>query len=169
MKKIVSILAVAAFASVGMSYGQSTPAPSTESQGAFGGPLDAHRPTPKPVAVDNGGKKAVGDAMLATDEKGKNATASFPAGTTTIYLVTKNVSGGKGDKVMAEWYADDAGKALPKGKRFYNSAITLPNTSSYNPDFHVSGPIKGAFPPGKYHVDVSVGGEKFKTAKFSVQ
>ncbi len=169
MKKTASLLAVTFLAFVGMSYGQATPKPSTESEGAFGGPLDAHRPTPKPVAVENGGKKAIGDAVLATDEKGKNTTTSFPAGTTAVYLVTKSVSGGKGDKVMAEWYADDAGKALPKGKRFYNSAITLPNTSSYNPDFHVTGPIKGAFPPGKYHVDLSVGGEKLKSAKFSVQ
>ena len=169
MKKTASLLAVTLFAFAGMSYGQSDIPPATSSKGAFGGPLDANRPTPKPVVTDNGGKKMVGDAVLATDEKGKNVTTSFPAGTTEVYLVTKNVSGGKGDKVLAEWYADDAGKALPKGKRFYNSAIQLPNTASYNPDFHVTGPGNKPLPPGKYHVDLSVGGEKLKTAKFSVQ
>ena len=174
MKKIASLLFLATFACAGMTWAQgNAPTKSTgpQSDAPFAGPLADRRPTPKPTAAptDNGGKKMVGDLMLATDDKGKNTVTSFPSGTTTIYAVTKNVSGAKGDKVMAEWYADDAGKSLPKGKRFYNSSIALPNTSSYNPDFHVTGPVKGAFPPGKYHVDLSVGKEKLKTAKFSVQ
>lgn len=172
MKKFASLLVLATFALVGASPAQTTK--TTQNNDApFGGPLADMRPKPKssasPAATDNGGKKMVGDVMLATDDKGKNTTTSFPTGTTTVYLVTKNVSGAKGDKVTAEWYADDAGKALPRGKRLYNSAVELPNTASYNPSFHVTGPIKGVFPPGKYHVDVSVGKEKLKSAKFAVQ
>ena len=173
MKKIAPLFVFATLALAATSPAQA-PTPSSAQAGDVHSAdlLSAHRPNSQSSATpapNNGGKKMVGDVMLATDEKGKSVTASFPAGTTMVYLVTKNVSGAKGDKVMAEWYADDAGKALPKGKRFYNSDIELPNTSSYNPSFHVTGPGNKALPPGKYHVDVSVGGEKLKSAKFSVQ
>ena len=171
MKKIASFFAVATFALVGTSLAQQVPTSTTGADDvSFGSVLN--RPKPKSSAapaVDNGGKKMVGEAMVATDEKGAKAATNFPAGTTTVYLVTKNVSGAKGDKVTAEWYVDDAGKAMPKGKRFYNSAIELPNTSTYNPNFHATGPGSKAFPPGKYHVDVLIGKEKFKTVKFVVQ
>lgn len=175
MKKLASLLVLATLAFAGTSPAQSSSgtAKSAQDEGPFGGPLGTMRPKPKASATpaaESGGKKMIGEAMITADDKGTKAVDSFPAGTTTIYLVTKNVSGSKkGDKVTAEWFADDAGKALPKGKRFYNSAIALPDTASYNPSFHVTGPIKGAFPPGKYHVDLSIGGEKFKSAKFAVQ
>ncbi len=171
MKKIAPLFAIITLAFVGTSLAQQVTTPTTGADDvSFGSPLN--RPKPKSSAApakDNGGKKAVGDVMLATDEKGKNATTSFPAGTTTVYLMTKNVSGAKGDKVTTEWYADDAGKSMPKGKRFYNSGVDLPDTAEHNPNFHVTGPGNKAFPPGKYHADVLVGGQKFKTVKFTVQ
>ena len=180
MKKIVSLLFLATFAFAEMSLAQGTGGGASGIKGngsaqgvaAFrGGPLAATRPTPnnRAAPADNGGKKMVGEVMLAADEKGKNTTTSFPAGTSAIYMMTKNVSGANGDKVRVEWFADDAGKSMAKGKRFYSSDVVLPDTMAHNPNFHVTGPGDKAFPAGKYHVDVSVGGEKFKSAKFTVQ
>ena len=170
MKKLASLFILATLTCAGISHAQ-TPKPSNDTDSPFGGPLSHNRPAPKPTAAPAGaeGKKMVGEANVATDEKGKNDTADFPSGTAIVYLETKNVSGAKGDKVRADWIADDAGKALPKGKRFYNSAIDLPDTQSYNPSFHVTGPGNKALPAGKYHVDLFVGSEKLKTVKFAVQ
>lgn len=174
MKKIVPLLAVALLAFVEHSSAQAipTPAGAVEGDSRSADMLNAHRPKSQASATpasNDPGKKTIGDAMLATDEAGKNVTASFPSGTATVYLMTKNVSGGKGDKVKADWYVDDAGKALPKGKHFYSSEVALPNSASYNPSFHASSLVKGAYPAGKYHVDLSVGGQKLKSLKFAVQ
>ena len=166
MKKIASLFAVITLAFVGTSLAQQV---STSTTGAddvsFGSRLNRPKPQSSAApAADNGGKKAVGDAMFATDDKGKNVTSNFPTGTTTVYLLTKNVSGAKGDKVKADWYMDG-----PKSKHFYSSEVALPNTALYSPSFHASNLVKGAYPAGKYHVDLSVGGEKMKSAKFTVQ
>ena len=173
MKKIVPLFAFALLALVGSSPAQEMPTPSGAAAGdsRSGDLLNARRPTAKPTAAPatDSGKKTVGDAMLATDEKGKNVTTSFPTGTATVYLLTKNVSGSKGDKVKADWIVDDAGKALPKGKHYYSSEVTLPDSAPYPPSFHASSLVKGAYPPGKYHVDLSVGGQKLKSLKFTVQ
>ena len=160
MKKLAPLLVAATLASGGISRAQNYQG--TEVQGRLSNVAPAA--SAKPQAAQGNP-----EAALATDEKGKSAATSFPASTATIYLVTKNISGAKGDKVEASWVADDAGKALPAGKKFHVGAITLPDAKSYNPSLNVNGPVNGTFPPGKYHVVLSVGSKEIKSLKFTVK
>ena len=158
MKRLVCFLVLATFAAVVPSYGQET----AESAAQIG---SIHRPTPKPTASPGAGAstaKAAGpvSAGLYKDAKAQSAATTF-APTDTIYVIGKDVTAKKGDKVGVNWYG--------KGdKKLTTSESTVPSDGVFGPTFHLSPPDKGT-PAGSYRADFVQNGKVVKRLSFTVK
>lgn len=157
MKKFACLLVLATFAVVAPGYGQSATDQAVNELGTI------RRPTPKPGTGATATATGPMDATLYKDDKAKNATTTFTP-TETVYLVCKNVSGKKGDKIGVAWYSGAGGKS----KKLYASEKPLPDTGVYNPSYNLP-PAKGGTPAGAYHVDFTLDSKVLKSLAFTVK
>ena len=126
--------------------------------------LFGHTPVPTPAKA-SGPKKPL-EASLALDEKGTGTGTTFAKNDAKIYLLVKDYSGAKGDKIRAVWTAEDTGGALPKGKKLNDFTQTL-SQPAQNTTFFTQ--VSGGFPPGKYQTDVYENSTLVKSLKFTVK
>ena len=101
-------------------------------------------------------------AMLAKDPKGKQPTSAFSTADSKIYLVWTDGTATKGAKLRFVWSSEGA-----KGKKIYESAVTLPGPGALGSSF-LNVPA-GGLAPGKYQVAVYEGDALSKKVPFSVQ
>ena len=126
--------------------------------------LFGHTPVPTPAKA-SGPKKPL-EASLALDEKGTGTGTTFAKNDAKIYLLVKDYSGAKGDKIRAVWIADDTGGALPKGRKLNDFTQTLTQPAQ-NTTFFTQ--VSGGFPPGKYQADLYENSTLVKSLKFTVK
>ena len=157
MKQFIFLLVLATFAAV-------TPGRGQTAEQAFQD-TGIHRATPKPDASAAPAKTATGpmEAALYKDAKGKEAATTF-APNDTVYLVVKNVTVAKGDKLGVAWFSGTGAK----GKKVFASERALPDAGIYNPNYNLS-PAKGGSPAGSYHVDFSMNSKVVKSLAFTVK
>ena len=130
----------------------------TEPVGLFG-----HTPVPTPPKA-SGPKQPMGVTM-ALDEKGGGAATTFAKSNAKIYVLIKNPSGVKGDKVRAVWTAEDTGGVFSKGQKLNDSTQTVGGPGQIT--FFTQ--IAGGYPPGKYKTDVYVNSTLAKSVTFTVK
>lgn len=127
-----------------------------------------HRPTPTPgpAATTSKEKKPI-TASLSKDEKGKESTETFSVGDPKIYLIWKDDTASKGDKVRVAWYAEETGGVFKKGSKLTEFTQTLPGPGSFGSSI-LPAP-KGGFPAGTYRAEVYDGKTLAKSLKFTVK
>ena len=128
------------------------------------------RPTPKPssatpAATATGPKQPL-QLSLAKDTKGGGEGTTFTKSDTKIYLLVKDVTGAKGDKIRGVWIADNTGGKLAKGKKIGDFTQTL-NQPGQSSSFYSA--FDSGFPPGQYHAEVYENGKLAKSIKFVVK
>ena len=158
-------LAVSGF--VSSAAGQSTSSGS-EPDNSDGRSADVLAPRTKPntVAPNPSGKKTPITASLFKDEKGKTPSMVFGP-SEKIYLMWKDPTGAKGDKVRIAWFAEDTGKAFPKNKKLSEGTQTLPGPSGFGTS--VAPSVQGGLPVGKYRVEVYNNTKLDVSVKFTIQ
>ena len=129
-------------------------------------PIGLFGHTPVPASAKTTGPKKPLEGSLAKDEKGGRAGMTFAKADTKIYLLCKDVSGVKGDKVRVVWIAEETGGAFPKNKTLNDFTQTLSGPGQATSFFAT---VPGGFPVGKYHADLYDGATLVKTLKFTVK
>lgn len=158
MKRFVCLLALATFAAVVPGYSQSA------TDRAVAEISGIHRPTPTPGSGGTTAKPTGPmEAALYKDDKGKTAATAFGVND-TVYLVAKNVSASKGDKLGVVWYMEKGGKT----KKVFDSASAAPGTGVYNPSYNLP-PAKPASPAGAYYVELTQNGKVLKKLSFTIK
>ena len=174
MKSLLALLVLATFTATG-TYAQSSSGsssnqtqarqPATFADETSG--IKRPTPTPAPAGPVNPKDKKPLTAILAKDEKGKEATNVFSTMEPKIYVVWKDDTGVKGDKLHVVWYAVNTNGAMAKNKKIHESTQTVPGPGAYGAPF-IGAPAKG-FPPGSYRVDVYDGTKLGKSLPFEIK
>lgn len=176
MKKFAAVLFLATSTAIGVYAMGSQPTSPGQSQNSgaqqpagFGDDASLlHRPTPTPAAqtpVDPKNKKPL-TATLGKDNTGKNSVTTFAPNDPKIYLVWKDDTGAKGDKVRIAWFAENTGGAVSKNKKLTEATQIVPGAGSFGSSYLLM--PSGGFPVGKYRVDVYDGTKLAKSLKFVV-
>jgi hypothetical protein len=171
MKRFTSLLLLAAFTAIASAHAQMG-GPSGSGGGnatddAVSSISQIRRPTtPTPAPANQSGPKKPFEATLATDAKGKSPATVFAATTPKIYLLWKDDSAIKGEKLRAVWVGEDVVGMSSKNKKLTEGTETMPGPGA-NGDFYLPASSKG-FPAGKYRVDLYEGTKLAKSLKFTV-
>jgi hypothetical protein len=110
-------------------------------------------------------------AVLAKDVKGDNfdpvdPTSTFQPNQAVIHLVVTVVNAPSDTKVKTVWTAVDVGDAAPANTKIDEAEVTM--DGSGNAHFTLSEPSSGAWPAGKYKVDVYLDDKLDRTLEYTV-
>ncbi len=110
-------------------------------------------------------------AVLAKDVKGDNfdpvdPTSTFPVNQPVIHLVVTVANAPSDTKVKSVWTAVDVGSAAPANTKIDEAEVTM--NSSGNAHFTLSLPNSGAWPVGKYKVDVYLNDKLDRTLEYTI-
>jgi hypothetical protein len=110
-------------------------------------------------------------AVLAKDVKGNNfepvdPTTTFPVDQPMIHLVVNVANAPSDTKVKTVWTAVDVGDAAPANTKIDEAEVAL--DSSGTAHFTLSLPNSGAWPVGKYKVEVYLNDKLDRTLEYSV-
>ena len=110
-------------------------------------------------------------ATLSKDVTGDNfepsdPTTTFPIDQPVIHLVVNVANAPSDTKVKAVWTAVDVGDAAPANTQIAEVEVTL--DASGTAHFTLSVPDSGAWPVGKYKVDVYLNDKLDRTLEYSV-
>ncbi len=92
-------------------------------------------------------------------------TNQFTTTTAKLYCVWKAEGIQSATPVRGVWMVDDVGDAAPPNSKIDEASVTIP--SSFTGNFSLK-PTTG-LPPGKYHIDIYLGGTLAKTVPFTVK
>jgi hypothetical protein len=110
-------------------------------------------------------------ATLAKDVNGSNfepvdPTSTFPADQPVIHLVISVANAPSDTKVKTVWTAVDVGSAAPANTKIDEASVTL--DASGTAHFTLSLPNSGAWPMGKYKVDVYLDDKLDRTLEYTI-
>ena len=110
-------------------------------------------------------------ATLSKDVKGNafepvDPTSTFPVNQPVIHLVANVANAPEGTKVKSVWTAVDVGDVAPANTKIAETEIVL--NSDGNAHFTLSIPTSGAWPAGKYKVDVYLNDKLDRTLEYTV-
>jgi len=110
-------------------------------------------------------------ATLAKDVQGStfepvDPTSTFPADQPVIHLVVTVANAPSDTKVKTVWTAVDVGDAAPANTKIDEAEVTL--DASGTAHFTLSLPNSGAWPVGKYKVDVYLNDKLDRTLEYAV-
>ena len=110
-------------------------------------------------------------AVLAKDVKGDgfepvDPTSTFPPDQPVINLVVSVANAPEGTKVKTVWTAVDVGDAAPANTKIDEVEVTL--DASGNAHFTMSVPSSGAWPVGKYKVEVYLNDKLDRTLEYNI-
>ena len=166
MKHLAALLIAAAFAfnapTASAQMGGAPPAGGDEVYQGFIRPKPS--PSNAPSAAATGPKQPL-QVSLATDAKSGGAGTTFAKSSTKVYLLVKDPTGAKGDKIRAVWIADDTAGKLSKGKKIGDFTQTLVQPGQSTSFFSA---FDKGFPSGQYHVEVYENAKLTKSTKFVV-
>ena len=111
------------------------------------------------------------NAVLAKDAQGDNfdpvdPTSTFPTDQPVIHLIVTLKNAPSDTTVKTVWIAVDVGDAAPANTEIDQTEITT--HGSGNVDFTLSQPSSGAWPVGKYKVDIYLNGKLDKTVEYTI-
>ena len=111
------------------------------------------------------------NATLSKDVSGANfdpvdPTTSFPIDQPVIHLVAKVANAPSETKVKSVWTAIDVGDVAPANTQIAEVDVTL--DASGTAHFTLSIPDSGAWPVGKYEVDVYLNDKLDRTLEYTV-
>ena len=110
-------------------------------------------------------------AVLAKDVKGDtfdpvDPTSTFPTDQSVINLVVTVANAPSETRVKTVWTAVAVGDAAPANTKIDEAEVTM--DSSGNAHFTLSLPANGAWPTGKYKVDVYLNDKLDRTLEYTV-
>jgi len=113
----------------------------------------------------------ISNATLSKDVQGDafepvDPTTAFPTDQPVIHLVAKVANAPEGTKVKSVWTAVDVGDVAPANTKIAETEIVL--NSDGNAHFTLSIPTSGAWPAGKYKVDVYLNDKLDRTLEYTV-
>ena len=112
------------------------------------------------------------NATLSKDVTGStfdpvDPTTTFPVDQPVIHLVAKVANAPEGTKVKSVWTAVDVGEVAPANTKVAETEIVL--NSDGNAHFTLSIPTSGAWPAGKYKVDIYLNDKLDRTLEYTIQ
>ena len=110
-------------------------------------------------------------ATLAKDVQGSNfdpvdPTTTFQVDQPLIHLVVSVANAPEGTKVKSVWTAVDVGDAAPANTKIDEAEVSM--TTDGNAHFTLSLPTSGAWPVGKYKVDVYLNDKLDRTLDYTI-
>jgi hypothetical protein len=110
-------------------------------------------------------------AVLAKDVKGDTfepvePTSTFPTDQAVINLVVTVANAPSETKVKTVWTAVDVGDAAPANTKIDEAEVTM--DASGNAHFTLSAPNSGAWPVGKYKVEIYLNDKLDRTVEYTV-
>lgn len=110
-------------------------------------------------------------AVLAKDVQGDNfepvdPTSTFPIDQPVIHLVVTVANAPEDTKVKTVWTAVDVGAAAPANMLIAEAEVTL--DASGNAHFTLSIPDSGAWPAGKYKVEIYLNDKLDRTLEYTI-
>ena len=110
-------------------------------------------------------------AVLAKDVAGDtfepvDPTTTFPTDQHVINLVVTVANAPSDTKVKTVWTAVDVGDAAPANTRIDEAEVTM--DGSGNTHFTLSGPSSGAWPVGKYKVEIYLNDKLDRTVEYTI-
>ena len=113
----------------------------------------------------------ISNATLSKDVQGDafepvDPTTAFPTDQPVIHLVAKVANAPEGTKVKSVWTAVDVGDAAPANTKVAETEVVLNSDGSAH--FTLSLPSSGAWPVGKYKVDVYLNDKLDRTLEYTV-
>src|SRR5512136_1865032 len=113
----------------------------------------------------------VPQAVLAKDVTGDSfepvdPTTTFPTDQAVIHLVVSVANAPSETKVKTVWTAVDVGDAAPANTKIDDAEVTL--DASGNAHFTLSAPTSGAWPVGKYKVEVYLNDKLDRTLEYAM-
>ncbi len=114
----------------------------------------------------------ISQAVLAKDVQGDNfepvdPTSTFAVDQPVIHLVVTVNNAPSDTKVKSVWTAVDVGNAAPANTKIDEAEVTLDSAGTAH--FTLSLPASGAWPTGKYKVDVYLNDKLDRTLEYTVQ
>jgi len=111
------------------------------------------------------------NATLSKDVTGStfdpvDPTTTFPVDQPVIHLVAKVANAPEGTKVKSVWTAVDVGDIAPANTKVAETEVVLNSDGSAH--FTLSLPSSGAWPVGKYKVDVYLNDKLDRTLEYTV-
>ena len=95
-----------------------------------------------------------------------NPTSTFPPDQAVIHLVVSVANAPAETKVKTVWTAVDVGDASPANTKIDEAEVTM--DSSGNAHFTLSLPNRGAWPVGKYKVEIYLNDKLDRTLEYTV-
>ncbi len=110
-------------------------------------------------------------AVLAKDVKGDtfepvDPTSTFPTDQAVIHLVVTVANAPSETKVKTVWTAVDVGDAAPANTKIDEAELTM--DAAGNAHFTLSQPSSGAWPVGKYKVEIYLNDKLDRTLEYTV-
>ncbi len=110
-------------------------------------------------------------AVLAKDVKGDtfepvDPTSTFPTDQAVIHLIVTVANAPSDTKVKSVWTVVDVGDAAPANTKIDEAEVTM--DGSRNVHFTLSEPSSGAWPVGKYKVEVYLDDKLDRTLEYTI-